>query len=175
MAEPTAPFEAEPEPTLDWLHGQPYEQWERARRSGCPVVEQPAMYGHEGSSYQILSYTDAEHVLRDADTFSSWINAEHIGQFMGDLILAMNGEQHRKYRNLVAKAFRASQLEHWDETLVRPAINRLIDAIAPLGKADVQATSSRLERDQFRFARPFEPISARSGKSPPSRGQAREA
>ena len=36
------------------------------------------------------------------------INAEHIGQFMGDLILAMNGTEHRTYRNLVAKAFRAS-------------------------------------------------------------------
>jgi cytochrome P450 len=59
---------------------------------------------------------------------------------MGDLILAMNGEQHRKYRNLVAKAFRASQLEKWDETLVRPTINRLIDAIAPLGQADLVAS-----------------------------------
>ena len=45
---------------------------------------------------------------------------EHIGQFMGDLILAMNGPEHRTYRNLVAKAFRASQLERWDETLVQP-------------------------------------------------------
>ena len=141
MAEATAPFEAEPEPTgVDWLHGQPYEQWERARRSRCPVTEQPAMYGHPGNSYQILSYTDAERVLRDADTFSSSINAEHIGQFMGDLILAMNGSEHRTYRNLVAKAFRASQLERWDETLVRPTIDRLLDAIAPLGKADLVAS-----------------------------------
>ena len=77
------------------------------------------MFG-SGTSYQILRYDDAETVLRDADTFSSSINAEHIGQFMGDLILAMNGPEHRTYRNLVAKAFRASQLERWDETLVRP-------------------------------------------------------
>ena len=52
----------------------------------------------------------------------------------------MDGEEHRKYRNLVAKAFRASQLEKWDETLVRPTINRLLDAIAPLGRADLVAT-----------------------------------
>ena len=73
-----------------------------------------------GSFHQVLSYKDAEAVLRDPETFSSSINAEHIGQFMGDLILGMNGEEHRKYRNLVAKAFRASQLEKWDDTLVRP-------------------------------------------------------
>ena len=66
-------------------------------------------------------------MLRDGETFSSSINAEHIGQFMGDLILAMDGDEHRTYRNLVAKAFRASQLEQWDETLVRPMINRLLD------------------------------------------------
>jgi len=141
MAEVTAPFDTEPEPTgVDWLHGQPYAAWERARRSGRPVVEQPAMYGHEGSSYQILGYADAEAVLRDADTFSSSINAEHIGQFMGDLILAMNGSEHRTYRNLVAKAFRASQLERWDETLVKPTIDRLLDSIAPLGRADLVAS-----------------------------------
>jgi cytochrome P450 len=59
---------------------------------------------------------------------------------MGELILAMDGQEHRKYRNLVAKAFRASQLEKWDETLVRPTINRLLDDIAPLGRADLVAT-----------------------------------
>ena len=73
-----------------------------------------------GTFYQVTRFKDADAVLRDDKTFSSSINAEHIGQFMGDLILAMNGDEHRKYRNLVAKAFRASQLERWDDTLVRP-------------------------------------------------------
>ena len=92
------------------------------------------------TSFQVTRYADAEHVLRDGETFSSSINAEHIGQFMGDLILAMDGAEHRQYRNLVAKAFRASQLERWDDTLVRPTINRLLDAIAPLGRADLVAS-----------------------------------
>jgi cytochrome P450 len=118
---------------IDWLHAQPYDDWEQARRE-CPVTE------GAGGTYQITRYKDVEAVLRDADEFSSSINAEHIGQFMGDLILAMNGDEHRKYRNLVAKAFRASQLERWDETLVRPTINRLIDEILPLGRADLVAS-----------------------------------
>ena len=79
-------------------------------------------------------------MLRDGETFSSTINAEHIGQFMGDLILAMDGAEHRQYRNLVAKAFRASQLEQWDDTLVRPTINRLLDD-------DRAARSRRSRRD----------------------------
>src|SRR6478735_5069660 len=135
MADQTSP-EAEPA-GIDWLHGQPYEGWAQTRLSGCPVVESTGgLFGHE-KSYSVLGYHEVETVLRDAETFSSSINGEHIGQFMGDLILAMGGAEHRMYRNLVAKAFRASQLERWDETLVRPMIDRLLDAIAPLGRADL--------------------------------------
>jgi cytochrome P450 len=124
-------------PSVDWLHGQPYPEWEKGRRAGCPVASSGSAFFGSGTSYQVLRYSDAETVLRDADTFSSSINAEHIGKFMGDLILAMNGPEHRTYRNLVAKAFRASQLERWDDTLVRPTIDRLLDQIAPLGRADL--------------------------------------
>ena len=143
MAEQATPAEAEIEAVAsgtDWLHGQPYPGWASARRSECPVVAEPSPFHGPGTSYQILRYSDAESVLRDADTFSSSINGEHIGQFMGDLILAMNGPEHRMYRNLVAKAFRASQLERWDDTLVRPTIDRLLDAITPLGHADLVAS-----------------------------------
>jgi cytochrome P450 len=126
--------------TIDWLHGQPYAEWGRIRGSACPVVEsRSGSFGHD-TSYQVTAYKEAESVLRDAETFSSSINSEHIGQFMGDLILAMNGSEHRAYRNLVAKAFRASQLERWDETLVKPTIDRLLDEIAPLGRADLVAS-----------------------------------
>ncbi len=117
---------------LSWLRAQPYAEWAEGRAQ-CPV--QPG--SDLGPGYRILGFRESEHVLRDPETFSSKINAEHIGQFMGDLILAMDGTEHRQYRNLVAKAFRASQLERWDETLVAPTINRLCDAIAPLGEADL--------------------------------------
>ena len=147
MADNTAPVDDDAAlahaMSIDWLHGQPYAEWGAGRRAECPVVAEHGSFMGPGTSYQILTYKDAETVLRDADTFSSSINGEHIGQFMGDLILAMNGPEHRQYRNLVAKAFRASQLERWDETLVRPMIDRLIDAIAPLGKAElVEAITS---------------------------------
>jgi cytochrome P450 len=51
----------------------------------------------------------------------------------------MNGKEHRQYRNLVAKAFRASVLERWDAELVSPVIAQLLDRIAPLGRADLVA------------------------------------
>jgi cytochrome P450 len=126
-------------PSIDWLRAQPYDEWATIRRSDCPVAATTPPYDPR-PNFQVASYRDAEAVLRDGETFSSAINAEHIGQFMGELILAMDGQEHRKYRNLVAKAFRASQLEQWDETLVRPAIDRLLDEIVPLGRADLVAS-----------------------------------
>jgi cytochrome P450 len=122
---------------IDFFRGQPYPEWDEARRSECPVIAQEGSPHDPRTSFQITRYADAEHVLRDGETFSSTINAEHIGQFMGDLIVAMDGSEHRQYRNLVAKAFRASQLEQWDDMLVRPTINRLLDTIASRGRADL--------------------------------------
>jgi cytochrome P450 len=123
---------------VDWTTAQPYEEWRAARESGCPVVETASPFG-PGVGYQVTDWEHVEGVLRDPETFSSSINGEHIGQYMGDLILALDGVEHRKYRNLVAKAFRASQLERWDHSLVGPTIDRLLDAIAPRGRGDLVA------------------------------------
>jgi cytochrome P450 len=130
---------------LDFVTGQPYPIWEQARHE-CPVFQSQAttlgITGHP--MYSVTTFADVEAVLRDGQRFSSSINAEHIGQYMGELILAMDGQEHRGYRNLVAHAFRASALERWDEALVRPTINRLLDGIAPLGRADlVEAITSQ--------------------------------
>src|SRR5260370_17384658 len=123
---------------VDFFTGQPYPIWERARRE-CPVFRAPdgAMGFTERPMYSVSHFADVEAVLRDGAGFSSSINAEHIGQYMGELILAMDGQEHRSYRGLVAHAFRASALERWESTLVRPTIGRLLDEIAPKGRADL--------------------------------------
>ena len=126
----------EARPRLDWSTTQPYPTWERARAERAVLeLDDGGMTG--GPAYQIVGFGEAEAALRDWHTFSSSINAVHIGQFMGELILAMDGAEHRAYRNLVAHAFRASALERWDGALIRPAIERLLDAIAGAGRADL--------------------------------------
>ena len=127
-------------PGPDWFGAQPYPEWAQVRASACPVIGGPGNPGPVEGFFQVTRFADADATLRDDATFSSSINGEQIGQFMGDLILALNGDEHRKYRNLVAKAFRASQLERWDTTLVQPTIDALLDAIAPLGRADLVAS-----------------------------------
>jgi cytochrome P450 len=125
-----------PHGEVDFMTAQPYAMWDRAREE-CPVIRYDSSSIEPRPNYHITRFDDAEHALRDWETFSSSINAEQIGQYMGELILAMNGKEHRQYRNLVAKAFRASVLERWNSELVGPVIDELLDRIAPLGHADL--------------------------------------
>jgi cytochrome P450 len=133
-----APY-AQPTSEQEWYEFQPYAMWAHGREHD-PVIRFDSYAADSTPSFHVTRYADAERVLRDWETFSSSINGDVIGQYMGDLILAMNGREHRRYRNLVAHAFRASVLDRWDRTLVVPVIDRLLDAIAPLGHADLVAS-----------------------------------
>jgi cytochrome P450 len=123
----------------EWETFQPYAMWAHGRAHD-PVIRFDSYVDDGRASFHVTRYADAERVLRDWETFSSSINAEVIGRYMGDLILAMNGREHRQYRNLVAHAFRASVLDRWDRQLVVPVIDDLLDRIAPLGRADLVAS-----------------------------------
>ncbi|MBK5287978.1 MAG: cytochrome P450 [Acidimicrobiia bacterium] len=126
----------QPMSEAEWNTFQPYAMWAEARATD-PVIQFDGSGFDPRTSFHITRYADGERVLRDWETFSSSINGDVIGQYMGDLILAMNGKEHRQYRNLVAHAFRASVLDRWDAQLVGPVIDGLLDAIAPLGRADL--------------------------------------
>jgi len=124
---------------VDFVTGQPYPMWARARAE-CPVMRTEGGDVDPRPTYYVSRHDDVERVLRDQATFSSSINAEVIGRYMGDLILAMDGHAHKQYRGLVSHAFRASSLARWERDLVGPIIDRLLDDIAPLGRADLVRT-----------------------------------
>jgi len=120
---------------VDFFKGQPYPMWARARAE-CPVMRSEGQFDSR-PTYHVTTQGDVERVLRDSRTFSSSINGEVIGQYMGELILAMDGDEHKQYRSLVSHAFRASALARWDSDLVAPIMTGLLDAIGPLGRADL--------------------------------------
>jgi cytochrome P450 len=122
---------------LDGMDLDIYGFWAECRRDQ-PVVEvDGATMGRR--TWMVTRYDDVEAVLRDPDRFSSRINNDTMGPVMGTLILGMDGDEHRRYRSLVAQAFRPSALARWDEELIAPTIKGLLDAIAPLGRADLVA------------------------------------
>jgi cytochrome P450 len=112
----------------------PYPMWAEGR-STQPV--QHTIGARRDDLFILHRRDDVEHVLRDGDTFSSRINDDTMGPFMGRTILAMDGDEHRAYRNLVARAFRASALERWADDVIAPSVDALLDEIAPKGKADL--------------------------------------
>ena len=128
-------------PYDQWDSAQPYPQWAHAR-AHCPVIETPGFSFTDAappSTFTTTTWADADTVLRDWRTFSSSVNAEVMGPYMGELILGLDGDEHRRYRNLVAHAFRRSTLERWRSGLVEPVIEELLDAIAPAGRAELVA------------------------------------
>lgn len=115
----------------------PYPAWAQ-QRATQPVVRLETPLGdHE--TYIVLSWDLVDRILRDNETFSSKSNAEGIGQVMGPMIVGMDGEEHRRYRDIVAKAFRPSAIERWEHEIVDPVVHALLDEIAPKGRADLVA------------------------------------
>ena len=128
-------------PYDQWDSAQPYDQWDHSRRH-CPVIEEPGFSFTDEPAvprFTITSWADADRVLKDWRTFSASINGEVMRPYMGELLLGLDGEEHRRYRNLVAYAFRRSTLERWRGELVEPVIDRLLDPVVPAGRADLVA------------------------------------
>ena len=111
-----------------------YDYWTECRRDH-PV----GPFAPGSDTWLVTRYADVEMVLRDPTRFSSRVNADTMGPVMGTMLVAMDGEEHRRYRNLVAHAFRPSALARWEHELIAPAIHRLIDGLAGTTRADLVA------------------------------------
>ena len=122
-------------PYDQWDSAQPYGQWDHARQH-CPVIREEGFSFTEEPAlprFTVTTFDDADQVLRDWRSFSASINGEVMRPYMGELMLGLDGDEHRRYRNLVAYAFRRSTLERWRGELVEPVIETLLDSIAPAG------------------------------------------
>lgn len=87
--------------------------------------------------FAAVSFEAVNQVFRDSDSFNSRIYDMTIGLFLGPTILAMEGEPHRKHRNLVSSAFKRKSLVHWEPDVVRPVCTALIDEVIDAGTADL--------------------------------------
>jgi cytochrome P450 len=131
-----------PVPTASSLGGGEdiYDFWATCRRDD-PVM---AIEGLGVPMRLVTRFADVDAVLHDGERFSSRINADTVGPVMGTVILAMDGEEHRRYRNLVARAFRPSALARWEDELIAPTVNALVDKIVDRGRCDlVEDVTSR--------------------------------
>jgi cytochrome P450 len=79
---------------------------------------------HQGTrpTFALFTYQDVRTVLRDGSTYTSGFIAEGLGAFFdGLIILAMDGDEHRKVRALLQPAFMPETVNKW-----RPQIDKVI-------------------------------------------------
>ena len=103
-----------------------------AKRAESPVTLQ------EDGSYEIFSYDLVSAAMRDNETFPSGSIREFMSVVMGPYpLVGMDEPEHRRLRNLVAQAFRQRTIAQWDESLVVPVVDEMIDGFIERGSADL--------------------------------------
>ncbi|HEX2211943.1 MAG TPA: cytochrome P450, partial [Mycobacterium sp.] len=75
--------------------------------------------------------------FRDDDVYGSEMYNQTIGLVFGPTILGMHGKQHHDHRSLVAKAFRQSALAQWEDDVIVPICNQLVDEFTGDGQVDL--------------------------------------
>ena len=118
-------------------------------RAECPVhagplhthfeVETPmeaALLG-DRVPYAVLSFDAVQQVLKDGETFSSSGYGDSIGLVMGHSILEMDEPEHHRYRSLIQQAFTRKAMERWEQELVTPIVDGLIDQFVDRGSAEL--------------------------------------
>lgn len=109
----------------------PYPDFWRKR------TESPVEINADGM-YEVYPYELVSQVMRDNETFPSGSIREMMSVVMGPYpLVGMDEPEHRRLRNLVAQAFRQRNLAHWDQDLVVPVVDEMIDGFAARGSADL--------------------------------------
>ncbi|MGZ4141424.1 MAG: cytochrome P450 [Actinomycetota bacterium] len=105
-----------------------------AARAQAPVQR----VNHLGADVvMVYSHEHGSEVLRDQDRFSARINGRWMRALLGRTILEMDGREHFVHRRLIGHAFRPSIVRRWEEGLIKPTVQQLLDRIAPAGRAEM--------------------------------------
>lgn len=126
----------DPYPIFDQMRGEcPVHRGPLGERFGLSTPE--TMIAEGGEYYTAISYDAVQQVLLDGETFSSSGYAPTVGMLMGHSILEMDEPEHGRYRALLQQAFGLKAMEHWEQAIVGPIVNDLIDHFAARGRAEL--------------------------------------
>jgi cytochrome P450 len=118
--------------TLAELEGDPHsllaELREREPVSWLPVLD----------GWLVTRRDLAMQVMRDAETFTVDDPRFSTGQVVGSSMLTLDGAEHRRHRDPFAGPFRLAPVRERFAGLVADETERLIDAMAPAGRAELR-------------------------------------
>lgn len=100
-------------------------------------IETPVEVNRDGM-YEVYTYDLNAVVMRDNVTYCSGSIRELMSVAMGPYpLVGMDEPEHKRLRSLVAQAFRQRMLAHWDEELVVPVVDEMIDGFVDRGVAEL--------------------------------------
>ena len=119
----------------------PYPELAEVRRTHPVQRLDDSLMPHDEAQpvFFVYGYEDTARVLRDPETFSSAHIIDLImGPVMGEhIMLGMDDPRHRRYRGLVATAFRQKALARWEAELIQGTADSLIDPFVDRGHAEL--------------------------------------
>jgi len=144
---------ADPWPTMARLRKEsPVSQGEYRTYFGADPDPSLAHFRH----YTVWSYDEVSAVLADPTAFSSAIaHRIAVEPAFGHILVVMDPPEHTRLRVFLQQVFSVRRVKEWTETVIRPAINRLIDQFVHLGRAELV--------EQFTRRYPFEAVYALLG------------
>ena len=89
--------------------------------------------------FSAFSYASCSEAFRDDGLLTSSPTEVHTDEGVGvhTSMLTMNGERHRRYRNLVQPSFVPNQAKWWIERWIATTVNALIDTFEADGRAEL--------------------------------------
>lgn len=106
-------------------------------RAADALPDIPA-YGHNPRNRSIVSrWDDVDRVLRDGATFSSSPALDDIPHTGEKILIGLDGDEHRRYRALIERAFTPATLRLWETDVVAPLIRDLVDGVRQHGQAEL--------------------------------------
>lgn len=97
----------------------------------------PILY-HGAVAHLITRFDDLQRAFADDVTFpSAAAYSRHAMPAMGKTIQCMGGEEHRRNRGLVSKAFRPRLMTEFVESFLTPVAHELVDGFEGRGQADL--------------------------------------
>src|SRR5581483_7725102 len=132
--DPLAQYPIDPPDARD-----PYPQFAEYRRSE-PIGVRRARneHGELVDAFAVYRYDDVAAVMRDNVTFSSESIRAEMAPVMGESVLVgMDEPEHKRLRALVQLPFRPKSIAHWEEELVTPVVDAMIDEFADRGHAEL--------------------------------------
>jgi len=149
----------QPNPYPDWEDKRrhtPVEKFDLHAQIGLPYdADLPESLRHSPATFTVFGYDEAVEVLQDNKRFSSDNYADIVGTLFGRSMLQMNDPEHRHNRALVAQAFRPKVLKRWQDELIQPILDQMVDEFADKGEADLV--------EAFTFSFPVKVISGLLG------------